>query len=454
MADGYQAVGAMVAPIKSPDMYGQLSSILGIQQQRQQLQNQALEIQQNQIKTQAAKDSNDYFSSFDPTQWVAPNGTTDVTGIMSKDPGYQKLTGAGKVQVTGQLQAIQGKQIENMSAMAGMDRDAVTNFSQLIGANSARPEVQNDTPEGRTLLQTAVQNYAMQGPEQAKIAGIYGKAFQTPELGGAKQGHLGPAANAIAAQAQTVSQQQAQSNPGDITNAQNQHINRAPATGALSAPPGSNDNINPPSSTVAATTKRGLEAGGADFDRANQVSAAVAPATQTVQLSKQVDDLADQIKAGKFADVISKAAAAAGVESDTYARQLLKKDLGKIQSTATAAAPSDLRSATILSGFPDATSDARTIHTAMDYTRGVARQDLARGALLNQVKTKDPSLRGFQHADDTLTSSTDPLMHEFSALNSPAERTAFYRRNFSDQKKMEEFRDRVAGMKHLNVIGQ
>lgn len=454
MADGYQAVGAMVAPIKSPDMYGQLSSILGIQQQRQQLQNQALEIQQNQIKTQAAKDSNDYFSSFDPTQWVAPNGTTDVTGIMSKDPGYQKLTGAGKVQVTGQLQAIQGKQIENMSAMAGMDRDAVTNFSQLIGANSARPEVQNDTPEGRTLLQTAVQNYAMQGPEQAKIAGIYGKAFQTPELGGAKQGHLGPAANAIAAQAQTVSQQQAQSNPQDVTNAQNQHINRAPATGALSAPPGSNDNINPPTSTVAATTKRGLEGAGSDFDRANQVSDAVAPASSTIMSSQQVDDLADQVHSGKFAEWISKGAAAVGQSSDTFARQLLEKDLGAIKDSATKGAKTDQRQATVLSRFPEATSDPRTIHTAMDLTRGIARQDLARGNLLNSVKAKDPSLKGFQHADDVLTSQTNPLMHEFNALPPGAARQEFYKRNFTSRKDAEDFTNKVKGMSHLNVIGQ
>lgn len=449
MADSYQAVGAMVAPIKAPDTFGQLSSILGIQQQRQALQGQALQIQQEQIKTKAAQDNSDYFSSFDPTQWVTPNGTTDVTGIMSKDPNYTKLSGAGKVQVTQNLQAMQGKQIENMSAMAGMDRDAVTNFSQMIGANSARPEVQNDSPEGRTLMQTAVQNYAMQGPEQAKIAGIYGKAFLLPKDGGAQQGHLGPAANAIAAQAQTVSQQQAQSNPQDVTNAQNQHVNRAPATGELSAPPGSNNAINPPSSTVAATTKRGVEAGGADFDRAQQVSDAIAPAKQALILTQQVDDLADQIHAGKFADAISKAAAAMGQESDTYARQLLKKDLGALKDTATAGAKTDKRLETSLSGFPEDTSDTRTIHTAMDFRRGISRQDLARGATLNAMQAKDPDLKGFRHADDVLTNSTDPLMHEFKSLKPGAQTQEFYKRNFTTREQAKEFTDRVTGVGHV-----
>jgi hypothetical protein len=294
----------------------------------------------------------------------------------------------------------------------------------------------------------------LRNPEAAKIAGIFSPAFRLPEQGGARQGHLLPAITAIGAQAQTVSQQQAQSNPQDTTNAQGQHINRSPATGALSAAPGSNDAINPPSSAVAATTKRGLEGAGSDFDRANQVSAAVAPANQTITLTKEVDDLADQVKSGKFADAISKAAAAAGLESDTYARQLLKKDLGRIQATATEGAKSDQRQATVLSGLPDATSDTRTIHTSMDFTRGVARQDLARGALLNSVKAKDPNLRGFQHADDVLTSTTDPLMHEFNSLQTPQQRVDFYKRNFSQRQDAEAFTNKVKGMSHLNVIGQ
>lgn len=454
MADSYQAVGAMVAPIKSPDTFGQLSNILGIQQQRTALQNQALELQQNQIKTQAAQDNNEYFSSFDPTQYVTPNGTTDVTKIMASDPNYQKLTGAGKVQVTQNLQAIQAKQLTNMSAMATMDNETVGAFGQTMGALATDKDVLADNADGRSKAQAAAQAFALRNPEAAKIAGIYSPAFQLPQNGGAKQDHLGPAIQAIAAQAQTVSQQQAQSNPQDITNAQGQHINRAPGTGAISAAPGSNTDINPPSSTVAANTKRGLEAGGSDFDRANQVSAAVAPANQTVTLTKQVDDLADQVNSGKFAEAISKAAAAAGQSSDTYARQLLQKDLGKLKTNATASAQSDQRQATVLSGFPDSTSDTRTIHTAMDYTRGVARQDLARGALLNQVKAKDPSLRGFQHADDVLTSTTDPLMHEFNALQSPQARVDFYKRNFSNRADAEQFTNKVKGMGHLNVIGQ
>lgn len=233
-------------------------------------------------------------------------------------------------------------------------------------------------------------------------------------------------------------------------------VNRDPILGTLSQPPGAatGSAINPTPPQVAGATAGVVGGVGADRDRANQVSAAVGPANQTVTITKEIDDLADQVHSGKISQAISKAAAAVGMDSTTYARQLLEKDLGRLKATASAGAGTDQRQATVLSGFPDATSDNQTIHTAMDYTRGVARQDLARGNLLNQVKSKDPSVRGFQHADDVLTGNTDPLMHEFNALKTPAERIGFYKRNFSDPQKAQEFRDKVAGMGHLNVIGQ
>src|ERR1700685_213161 len=230
-------------------------------------------------------------------------------------------------------------------------------------------------------------------------------------------------------------------------------VNRDPILGTLSQPPGAatGSAINPTPPQVAGATAGVVGGVGADRDRANQVSAAVGPANQTVTITKEIDDLADQVHSGKISQAISKAAAAVGMDSTTYARQLLEKDLGRLKATASAGGGPQPRQATVLSGFPDATSDNQTIHTAMDYTRGVARQDLARGNLLNQVKSKDPSVRGFQHADDVLTGNTDPLMHEFNALKTPAERIGFYKRNFSDPQKAQEFRDKVAGMGHLNV---
>jgi hypothetical protein len=51
-----------------------------------------------------------------------------------------------------------------------------------------------------------------------------------------------------------------------------------------------------------------------------------------------------------------------------------------------------------------------------------------------------------------LAGGTDPLMHEFKALKTPAERIEFYKRNFTDPTKAQDFRNKVAGMGH--VFGQ
>jgi hypothetical protein len=434
VADSYQAVGAMVAPIKSPDTFGQLSNILGIQQQRTALQNQALELQQNQIKTQAAQDSNNYFSSFDPTKYVAANGTTDVTNIMSNDPNYQNLTGAGKVQVTQQLQAIQGKQLENMNTMAGMDRDAVQSFGQMIGANSARPEVQKDTPEGRSIMQTAVQNFAMQGPEQAKIAGIYGRAFQLPQNGGAKQDHLGPAADAVAAQALTVAQQKAQSNPQDVTDASGQHLNRTPATGALAVPPGTGGTVNPTAPTVAANTKTGVGLADLDNQRASQISDSVAPSRAVISLTNQLDNYVDQSRTGKFSKAVTDYAAAAGIKDPAIAaRQLASKVAAQIRTQATANAPTNEARETISAGSPDPdTMGAEAVHSANELVRGNMKLNLARDANASRFQATHNGTQGLRLADDQLTRSADGLMYEYQSLPAGAQRQEFLSRHFKN----------------------
>lgn len=202
---------------------------------------------------------------------------------------------------------------------------------------------------------------------------------------------------------------------------------------------------------IAAATGAGARATGtasSDIERGNQVSALVQPSKTAIPLTQQIDDLAEQINSGKLAASVSKAAAAVGMSADTYARQLLEKDLGQVKAMATQSAGSDARASTILSGYPTAESDPQTIHAAMDLTRGTFRQNVARGDLLNKVKSKDPSLQGFQHADDTLTGSQDPLMHEFKALDTKEARAAFYKRHFSTMQEAQEFRNKVAGMSH------
>jgi hypothetical protein len=456
MADGIQPVGAMVAPIKSPDTFGMLSNILGIQQQKQTLQVQAQQLQQEQIKTQAAQDSNAYFSSFDPTQYVTPNGTTDVTKIMGSDPNYKKLTGAGKVQVTNQLQAIQGKQLDNMSTLAKADQDTVQAFGQSMNSLSTDPDVIADNVDGRSKAAAAAQAFAQRNPEAAKIAGIYSPAFRLADQGGAKQGHLAPAIAAIGAQAQTVSEQQAQSNPVRGSNAAGATTIANKATGVTQlAPTTGGGDVNPTTPQVAGATSRTVQGAGSDFDRANAVSAQAQPSGAAIPQTQRIDDLADQIQSGKFAKWIQDKAAALGVKDPAVvARQLLEKDLGQVRGLATvsAKANTDEKMNTILSGYPDASSAPDTIHGAMDYIRGTLRQNVARSDLLDSYRAKHPDLVGFQHADDVLTKNAPPLMQEYKALPAGQQRIDFFKRNFATKDQARQFRDQVQGTSH--VLGQ
>jgi len=209
----------------------------------------------------------------------------------------------------------------------------------------------------------------------------------------------------------------------------------------------------PYKAAVTSATSRAGGVAGSDIDRSNAVSSAVKGASAAIPLTTQVDDLAEQIHSGKFLAAVSNAAAAVGMSADTYARQELRKNLGQIKTAAISGAGSDSRAGTIESGFPDETSDPQTIHKAMDYARGSLREDLARGNNLNQYRSKNPDLSGFQHADDILTGSTDPLMHEFKALP-PAKQAEFYRRNFSTPDQAQAFKNKVKGADHQGLLGQ
>jgi hypothetical protein len=87
----------------------------------------------------------------------------------------------------------------------------------------------------------------------------------------------------------------------------------------------------------------------------------------------------------------------------------------------------------------------------MDYIRGTFRQNIARGNLLiTHGQT------GFSSADNIITGTTDPLMHEFKSLQSTQERQAFYRRNFQNNPQAaQQFKNQVdAVQKHTGFLDQ
>jgi len=233
-------VGNTVIPPNPQQGLGTLSSILGIQQQRQQLQLQAQELQRSQVQTQQAQGVNNFFSNFDYENHHGADGTLDIDSAHNS-PQFQALPGVARIAVDTQLNQIKGQQLQNKQALSNLNSDVVGQFGKLAQAAS-------DNPQNAKQMLDA---FAQQGPDQARIASIYG-----PLLPKVPPDKLPSMLKALAAQAQDVSAQQQQTNPAITTNAASQLVGIHRATGAVSPLPGARPGsaINPASSQVAGAT--------------------------------------------------------------------------------------------------------------------------------------------------------------------------------------------------------
>src|SRR6185437_5320145 len=196
---------------------------------------------------------------------------------------------------------------------------------------------------------------------------------------------------------------------------------------------------------ISSAQARATGVAGIDVQRANDVSKGIQPSTAAIPLTQEIDSLADQINSGKFIGSIVNAAAAAGISTGTHARQILEKDLGQVQARAIQFAPTDNARDTVLKGYPVSTSDQQTIHSAMDYVRGMFKQNVARGDQLLNYQKKHPDLTGFQQADDAYTSKVNPLAAEYRSLKPGYERQDFLRRRFKSAQEAQSFVESANG---------
>lgn len=421
-----------------------LSSILGIQQQRQALQTGQYAQATAQAESQQAQQKNAELqavgnltkSAYTSGRYRAADGSFDNQKF-AQDVNQVAPTYGGTIANEATSRA--GEIYKNQQTLFNLESSKRTQLGETLGSLAGKQDVtQSDVID-------TLEGLRQQHPDDKGLS----RLLQST------QGMIPP--NATGPQLQQTlnsiaSGMTAKPSVSGVTNAAGQSQLAGTYSGARSMPQLGGGATNPTTPQVAGQTARQGGVAGSDVDRANQVSALVQPSGAAIPLTQHIDELAEQIHSGKFAASISKAAAAAGLSSETYARQILEKELGQVKTLAIANAGSDARAATIQSGYPEASSDTKTIHTAMDYVRGNFRQNVARGDQLNSVRSKDTSLQGFQHADDVLTGSTDPLMHEFKSLKTPQERIAFYQRNFTDPTRAQEFKNKVAGMGH--VFGQ
>ncbi len=423
-------VGNTVVP--PPSGLGLLSQIYAAKQARQNLQTGAIQQQTASAESQQAQRRNaelQALSKFtqgaisDPS-YQLPDGSANVQkyqqGAMAVAPTY------GQAYI-GQASSNFKEAVETRRTIQGLAQDQNTDLGNMLTGLSTN---KNAT---RTDLMNAIEQRRANNPDPA-----YNKALDNMLFSFDKNDIAGSAAKALQSLKgmSAVTPTTVDTGTAVVPGAVSQFAGGGQGPGAFTP---SGAPVKKDIAGVASQSARATGVAGSDIDRANQVSGNIAPSAAAIPLTNEIDDLADQIHSGKFADAISKAAAAAGLQTSTYARQLLAKDLGQVQARATDHAPTDSSRSTILSGYPEATSDPQTIHTAMDYIRGSFRQNVARGQLLQSHRAAHPDLTGFQRADDDLTSRLDPLHAEYQALPPGPARQGFLRRNFKDANEAQTF---------------
>lgn len=212
MPDGIQPVGAMIKPPDPNQAISTISGMLGLRRQQQALQTGQYQQQQEQLKTAQAQGVQDFFKTWDPSQHVADDGSTDLdSALQSKE---FKGAGNAKPAIMQSLLDIKNKQLGNKQALSSLNSDLVKQFTTGMGSLAKDKDVVADKTDpttgvnaGRAKIDQFMGNFGKLSPDAARISAIYGPVTQH-----APPGKLAAGVAAMQMQGQSASEQQAQQN--------------------------------------------------------------------------------------------------------------------------------------------------------------------------------------------------------------------------------------------------
>ncbi len=471
MADLLQSsAAANILPPEPGSGLKTLSSILGLKKQQQDLDTglatQASAQAKATVDTQSANENQGLARLLsDPVG----NGIVDSNGNPTKNAqsiilrtapttgsdAYEKVVNAAtsKVRLNGAVNNLRADQRQAaVNAIAGPAAnpnatydDVKASLQNLVDANKGT-ENEDDYKTIQGTLTTALDHVSKLQKDKGLVIPPGQEAWRTGSLNFAR-GSLGSAgvvgAGGIA-------------NPVQTTNAEGQNQLANPITGARSVPELQGGATNPTSPQVAGRTVRETGTGNADVDTSNMVVASQRDARTNIDLTKRIDQLAEIVNPGAAPAKISALLGSTGLTDVNQARTELQKDLARLKGNLASKAQSDSRAGPILDSLPDETKPTQTIHQAMDVTRGLARQDLALGALREKAaKETGGQLNGFQGEYAHAVAAASPLMHEYLSLT-PQEQVEFFKRNFRSREQAKAFRDQAEAVKKRSpdVIGQ
>jgi hypothetical protein len=453
--DSITPVGAQIQPPNPMSGINTISGIIGLQQQQQNLQTGQYQQQAAQAQAQQSQQKNQELQA---AQQLVVNAAKQGD-FRLPNGDFDRISAANKIsqigpyaqEMSGQLLTQANELVQNQQAVQNLSSDARAKGAAQLAALATRdPKLGPLTPsdgidaltqlakDNPSLIRTAISMSGAIPPNatDAQLRSIFQRAsISTMSPEGATGLTL----------------------PGQATTGAGT-VNRSPITGGLSAPPGAppGSPINPTPPQVAGAIARQTGTGNADIDTSNMVVAGQREARTNIDLTKRIDQLADVVSPGKLPADVSAGLGALGLQNVNQARTELVKDLGRLQTNYTSRAGSDERARTILSGLPTDTTPTQTIHQAMDFTRGSARQDLALGALRQKnAAATNGQMNGFQGDYAHAVGAASPLMHEYLSL-SPQDQVGFFQRNFKTKAQAQAFRAQAESVRKMSpdVVGQ
>lgn len=190
MPDAISPVGAMIKPVDPTQGMSQLSSVLGLRQQQQNLQTGAINqqnaqalLQQHQQDTQQRQAASDFFQNYDVGAHVGEDGTLDLNQALS-NPAL-KATGDAYPAIAQQLIGMKNAQLDAKTKLAGLDGTLRHQFYENVGGLSNDPDVKSGNAQGAGKVLDAIDEFGKSGGEDAaRVAAIYRPLVQNLVAGG------------------------------------------------------------------------------------------------------------------------------------------------------------------------------------------------------------------------------------------------------------------------------
>lgn len=425
-----------------------LSGLLGLKQQKLALETgqylketAAAEATAKTVEAQGKQEASGFLKGLDFFKHFGPDGTLDTNAVIAT-PEFEKLSGPAKEIAANSLLDIKNNQIKNKQDLATLNGSVVAGAARLMGAIATDPDVLEGNEKGFEKVRSQWSLFKSMYPDQGEAFASKFEPHQTPE-NMRKPGDLAAALRSVQMMGEDVSQQQQQQNPAAVSNAAGQLVNRQPQTGALSAPPGSNSNLNPSAPAVAQAQAAAVGGVQSDVAAYNDIRAAGSTAAAVASLSQQVAQLAHDVDTGVMTSTSSKLWSGllqrfgykpTDFKDPGVRRAILGKMAAQLRSQAEAAAPSDAVRQSIDKAFPDPDNmPAGAVIDAARYVHGTALINQAR--LRNAEafrKTHGGIVTGLSSQDSGFVQSADPLAAHYASLPDDQKRT-FLEQHYKDK---------------------